>query len=69
MAEFDEEIEYIAKERVLLDGDIKFAELKLLLLYREWALLKEFEKYDTTLADKLILKQVEQNDITQKVKK
>lgn len=37
-------------------------------MYREWVLLKEFEKYDTDLADKLVLKRQEQYDIDNKLK-
>jgi GTPase involved in cell partitioning and DNA repair len=48
--------------------DITFADMRLLLLYKEWVLLKEFEKYDNTLADKLNLKRTEKMDIDQKIK-
>ncbi|KAJ3223187.1 Cilia- and flagella-associated protein 44 [Clydaea vesicula] len=68
LTKFDEKVENLVKEKILLDGDIKFADIKLLLLYREWALLKEFEKFDTTLADKLVTKKQEQDDIDQKIK-
>jgi hypothetical protein len=64
---FDETLETLVKDRILLDGDIKFADIKLLLLYREWVLLKEFEKYDTKLAEKLSLKRQEKGDIDEKV--
>jgi hypothetical protein len=61
-------VENLVKDRILLDGDIKFADIKLLLLYREWVLLKEFEKYDTKLAEKLSLKRQEKGDIDEKIK-
>jgi hypothetical protein len=46
---------------------LKFADIKLLVLYREWILLKEFEKFDNSLAEKLKLKQKEKFEIEQKV--
>ena len=47
--------------------DLKFADIKLLVLYKEWVLLKEFEKFDNALADKLRCKQNEKTDIEEKV--
>ena len=47
--------------------DLKFADIKLLVLYKEWILLKEFEKFDNALAQKLQGKQNEQLEITEKV--
>ncbi|KAI8853753.1 hypothetical protein BC829DRAFT_276544 [Chytridium lagenaria] len=67
-AQFDADIESLSKERVALESDIKFADIKLLLLYREWMLLKEFEKYDNALADKLVMKRNEKADIDAKIK-
>ncbi|KAJ1551769.1 Cilia- and flagella-associated protein 44, partial [Nowakowskiella sp. JEL0078] len=66
--EFDEVIESMSRERVLLEGELKSADIKLLLLYREWALLKEFEKHDNTLAEKLVAKRSEKDDIDEKIK-
>ncbi|KAJ3110143.1 Cilia- and flagella-associated protein 44 [Phlyctochytrium bullatum] len=48
--------------------NIKFSDIKLLLLYREWMLLKEFEKHDNHLADKLVTKKNEKADIDAKIK-
>ncbi|KAI9014667.1 hypothetical protein BC832DRAFT_164254 [Gaertneriomyces semiglobifer] len=42
--------------------------MKLILLYKEWALLKEFEKYDNSLTEKLVQKQAEKDDIDCKIK-
>ncbi|KAJ3102122.1 Cilia- and flagella-associated protein 44 [Phlyctochytrium planicorne] len=66
--QFDAEIENLSKERVALESDIKFADIKLLLLYREWILLKEFEKHDNALAEKLIMKKNEKAEIDAKIK-
>ncbi|KAJ3210900.1 Cilia- and flagella-associated protein 44 [Dinochytrium kinnereticum] len=66
--QFDQDIENLSKERVALESDIKFADIKLLLLYREWMLLKEFEKHDNLLAEKLIMKRNEKSDIDSKIK-
>jgi hypothetical protein len=50
-----------------METDIKFGEMKLLLLYKEWVLLKEFEKHDGVLGEKLAGKQAEKADIDFKV--
>ena len=46
---------------------MKFAEIKLLLVFREWLLLKDFEKLDMDLTSKLNLKAFEKKEIDQKV--
>jgi hypothetical protein len=51
----------------LIKKDVKLADMKLLLLYREWVLLKEFEKFDNALADKLNNKKSEKIEIDAKV--
>ncbi|KAL5033039.1 hypothetical protein BDV3_000061 [Batrachochytrium dendrobatidis] len=64
---FDGAVEQLARERITLDGDLKFADIKLLLLYQEWVLLKEFETHDTALAEKLSVKLSEKNEVDQKI--
>ncbi|KAJ3035172.1 Cilia- and flagella-associated protein 44, partial [Rhizophlyctis rosea] len=66
--EFDADICALEKERIILEGDLKFADMKLLLLYQEWVLLKEFEKHDNALADKLINKRNEKDEIDVRIK-
>ncbi|KAJ3173567.1 Cilia- and flagella-associated protein 44 [Geranomyces variabilis] len=68
MEDFDKTLHLLVKEKVVLEGDLKSADIKLLLLYREWVLLKEFEKHDNALADKLVQKRSEKNDIDTKIK-
>ncbi|KAJ3023852.1 Cilia- and flagella-associated protein 44 [Thoreauomyces humboldtii] len=68
VADFDKSLHLLIKEKIVLEGDLKSAEIKLLLLYREWVLLKEFEKHDNFLADKLVQKRSEKNDIDTKIK-
>ena len=41
--------------------------MKLLLLYKEWELLKEFEKHDIELSDKLNMKRNEKLELDAKV--
>ncbi|KAJ3195546.1 Cilia- and flagella-associated protein 44 [Irineochytrium annulatum] len=65
---FDGAVESLIDERIALEADVKFADIKLLLLYREWVLLKEFEKYDNTLAEKLVMKKNEKSEIDSKIK-
>ncbi|RKO93288.1 hypothetical protein BDK51DRAFT_14775, partial [Blyttiomyces helicus] len=66
--EFDVKVDQLEKERIVLEGDVKCADIKLLLLYREWVLLKEFEKYDNALMDKLTMKRNEKEEIDLKIK-
>ncbi|KAI9094906.1 hypothetical protein DFS34DRAFT_227574 [Phlyctochytrium arcticum] len=65
---FDLSVDHLVKERVVLEADLKSADMKLLLLYREWVLLKEFEKHDNQLADKLSQKRNEKDEIDGKIK-
>ena len=65
---FDLSVDALTKERILLEGDLKFADIKLVLLYKEWALLKEFEKFDNMLAQKLFEKSKEKMEIDEKIK-
>ncbi|KAJ3275132.1 Cilia- and flagella-associated protein 44 [Terramyces sp. JEL0728] len=64
---FDKMIALLAKERLMLASDLKFADIKIQLLYKEWMLLKEFEQTDNLLADKLNAKQAEKNEIDAKI--
>ncbi|KAI8820502.1 uncharacterized protein EV422DRAFT_496817 [Fimicolochytrium jonesii] len=68
VADFDNSVHLLEKEKTLLEGDLKSVDIKLLLLYREWVLLKEFEKHDNFLADKLVQKRGEKKDIDTKIK-
>ncbi|KAI9208942.1 uncharacterized protein BJ171DRAFT_171848 [Polychytrium aggregatum] len=65
--EFDLTVDALAKERIILEGDVKSADIRLLLLYKEWALLKEFEKHDNFLADKRATKRLEKGEIDSKI--
>ncbi len=51
----------------MLSGDLKFADIKLELLFREWMLLKEFEQTDNKLAEKSNSKKAEKQDIESKI--
>jgi hypothetical protein len=65
--QFDDALDQLLNERILLSVDLKFADIKLLLLFREWMLLKEFEQTDNLLADKLNSKKGEKKDIENKI--
>lgn len=67
ISEFDKTIEHLANERILLSGDLKFADIKLQLLFREWMLLKEFEQTDNKLAEKVNAKKAEKDEIDSKI--
>ncbi|KAJ3323577.1 Cilia- and flagella-associated protein 44 [Boothiomyces sp. JEL0866] len=64
---FDKMIALVAKERLMLAADLKFADIKIQLLFREWMLLKEFEQTDNALAEKLNAKKAEKNEIDAKI--
>jgi hypothetical protein len=64
---FDNEILTAFQERVILERDLKSAEIKLLLLYEEYMILKEFEKLDGALKTKLDSKKQEKSDIDTKI--
>ena len=65
--EFDSNIQLLRNNKLSLESDVKFADIKLLLLYQEWVLLKEFEKYDNALAEKLLSKKNEKLEIESKI--
>ncbi len=64
---FDLNLDALVRDRIVLEADLKAADLKLLLLYREWVLLKEFEEHDHGLSDKLKSKLGEKHDIHERV--
>ncbi|EPZ33083.1 PAS domain-containing protein [Rozella allomycis CSF55] len=65
--DFDSTLNDIRKDRVLLEGDLIACEMKYLLLFKEWQLLKEFEVNDNLLADKLKHKRNEKTEISGKL--
>lgn len=67
VAEFDQIVKYLSNEQILLSSDLKFADIKLQLLFREWMLLKEFEQTDNLLAEKLNAKKIEKNEIVSRI--
>ncbi|KAI9219799.1 hypothetical protein BC828DRAFT_150161 [Blastocladiella britannica] len=64
---FDNSIDMLCQERLSVATDVKAAEIRLMLLYKEWKLLKEFEKHDTILNDKLSQKLSEKAAIDVKI--
>ncbi|TPX52365.1 hypothetical protein SeMB42_g01478 [Synchytrium endobioticum] len=67
ISKFDGQIQALYKEKLTLEGDMKFAEMRLLLLQREWKLLKELEQFDNEYVAKLTIRQAEKDDIDAKV--
>jgi len=75
IAEFDQEIKEMQKEKYRLESDLKNAEIKLILLFEELILLKSMESKDQELTQQLtsnrqekgmIMKEI--TDITKKLK-
>ncbi|ORX54869.1 WD40 repeat-like protein [Piromyces finnis] len=65
---FDETFNILFSEQILLEGDIKFAKIRLILFYDEWVLLKEFQNHEAALAKKLYDKKKEKLEIESKIK-
>lgn len=65
--EFDNAVDVLRQDRAVLEADLKAADIKLLLLYQEWVLLKEFEKFDIALSEKLDSKKGEKLEIDGKI--
>eukprot|EP01064_Diplonema_japonicum_P009772 TRINITY_DN17214_c0_g1_i1.p1 TRINITY_DN17214_c0_g1~~TRINITY_DN17214_c0_g1_i1.p1 ORF type:complete len:1743 (+),score=505.59 TRINITY_DN17214_c0_g1_i1:121-5349(+) len=66
IATFDEALEELRREKFKLEGDLKMADMRILLLYRELVLLKEFKKRDEALTKKLEGHRNEKLEVTQK---
>jgi hypothetical protein len=64
---FDEAVRTLRQERFKLDADLKMTDLRMLVLFQELRLLKEFEKRDNALVKKLDDKRLEKSDIVVKM--
>ena len=67
LSTFDNALAAICQERFQLQADLKSADMKRLILYKELVLLKEFEKRDTELKRKLDNKLKEQSEVEGKI--
>eukprot|EP01063_Lacrimia_lanifica_P008975 TRINITY_DN1602_c0_g1_i1.p1 TRINITY_DN1602_c0_g1~~TRINITY_DN1602_c0_g1_i1.p1 ORF type:complete len:1770 (+),score=916.72 TRINITY_DN1602_c0_g1_i1:89-5398(+) len=63
---FDDALDELQREKFKLDGDLKMADMRILLLYRELVLLKEFKKKDEQLMKKLDGHKAEKLEVTKK---
>ncbi|KAK3285967.1 hypothetical protein CYMTET_6449 [Cymbomonas tetramitiformis] len=64
---FDEAVADLRREKFRLEADLKSADMKRLVLYQEYMLLKESEKRDNTLKQRLDSKLAERTDILSKI--
>jgi len=64
---FDAALSNLLRERFKLEVDLKTTDLRLLLLYQELKLLKEFEKRDQSLAQKLEAKCLEKAEVVSRI--
>mmetsp|Transcript_6350 Transcript_6350/g.17872 ORF Transcript_6350/g.17872 Transcript_6350/m.17872 type:complete len:1366 (-) Transcript_6350:515-4612(-) len=67
IASFDSALEELRIERFRLLADLKSAELRRILLFRELQLLKEFEKRDNALASKLAKAHTDKAEVAARV--
>ncbi len=65
---FDAELRLVRHDKMVLDTHLMKAELRQLTLYEEYLLLKEFEKSERGLANKVEMKQQEKIDMQTKVR-
>ena len=66
VATFDDALDELRREKLKLEGDLKMADIRILLLYRELVLLKEFKKRDEQLGKKLEDHRAEKLEVTKK---
>eukprot|EP00727_Mastigamoeba_balamuthi_P000638 m51a1_g10571 hypothetical protein (1663) ;mRNA; r:46287-52660 len=64
---FDKDLDELRVAKFQLEADLKMASMKMLILYQELSLLKEFEKQDTALTQKLAARRGEKTEITAKI--
>uniref|UniRef100_A0A7S1KMG8 Guanine nucleotide-binding protein subunit beta-like protein n=1 Tax=Percolomonas cosmopolitus TaxID=63605 RepID=A0A7S1KMG8_9EUKA len=64
---FDQKIDELRREKFKLEADLKNADLRLILLYKELDLLKEFEIKDNENYSQLETKRQERDDIVAKI--
>lgn len=64
---FDAELRCLYFEKLKLDVDLKNADLRYITLFEEFLLLKEYEKHENLLGNKLAMKQQEKIDQQTKV--
>lgn len=63
MCQFDAELRLLHHQKLHLDWQLKLADLRQLTLYQELLLLKDFEKREDSLQEKLEGRVGEQNSI------
>lgn len=64
---FDAEVRCLYFDKLKLDVDLKNADLRYVTLFEEFLLLKEYEKHENTLSNKVAIKQQEKLDQQNKV--
>eukprot|EP00761_Pharyngomonas_kirbyi_P000181 gb/GECH01000181.1/.p1 GENE.gb/GECH01000181.1/~~gb/GECH01000181.1/.p1 ORF type:complete len:935 (+),score=308.26 gb/GECH01000181.1/:1-2805(+) len=67
MNTFDRGVDDLRKEKFKLEGDLKNAEMTMLLYYRELELLREFEKKDNSLYSQYKDKKREKKEIAERI--
>lgn len=65
---FDDKLHEFYQERMKLEADLVMADMRVLLLFREFQLLQDFKKRDTDLAVKLDERKKEQREIAERSK-
>ena len=65
---FNEALAKLRREKFKLEADLKQAEIKKLVMYQELQLLKDFEKREDTLTDKMQAKLSEKREVVEKIR-
>ena len=66
--DFDKNLDALRQEKFVLQGDLKMAEIRRIILVKELAILKECEKRDNLLINKMDTKVGENGEIVSKIK-
>ena len=65
--DFDKNLDALRQEKFVLQGDLKMAEIRRIILVKELAILKECEKRDNLLINKMDTKVGENGEIVSKI--
>uniref|UniRef100_A0A061QH80 Wd repeat-containing protein 52 n=2 Tax=Tetraselmis sp. GSL018 TaxID=582737 RepID=A0A061QH80_9CHLO len=65
---FDDALSKLRREKFLLEADLKQAEIKKLIMFQEFQLLKDFETRENSLMDKLQAKLAEKKEVVDKIR-
>ena len=69
ISKFDDSVKHLYNESIALSADLKYAQIKLQVLYKEWLILKEYDDTDKLLIDKVEMWREEKRGIEERIEK